>query len=64
MRVTAIDADKLEQQLLQLRYQDAAVPLSGTSNPYTLTASEDVGTGFVVAPLVGTAVNPETVFFK
>jgi hypothetical protein len=38
--------------------------LTGPSNPYTLTAYEDVGTGFVVAPPVGTAVNPETVFFK
>jgi hypothetical protein len=37
---------------------------AGTGNPYTLTAYEDVGTGFVVAPPVGTAVNPETVFFK
>lgn len=38
--------------------------LTGLSNPYTITAYEDVGTGFVVAPPVGTAVNPETVYFK
>lgn len=38
--------------------------LTGFSNPYTITAYEDVGTGFVLAPPVGTAVNPETVYFK
>jgi hypothetical protein len=38
--------------------------LTGFGNPYTITAYEDVGTGFVVAPPVGTAVNPETVYFK
>jgi hypothetical protein len=37
---------------------------TGLSNPYTITAYEDVGTGFVLAPPVGTAVNPETVYFK
>ena len=38
--------------------------LTGDANPYTITAYEDVGTGFVVAPPVGTAVNPETIYFK
>jgi hypothetical protein len=38
--------------------------LTGFGNPYTITAYEDVGTGFVVAPPVGTAVNPETIYFK
>ncbi len=37
---------------------------TGPANPYTITAYEDVGTGFVAAPPVGTAVNPETVYFK
>ncbi|MFL5688305.1 MAG: hypothetical protein ACJ77I_04905 [Chloroflexota bacterium] len=38
--------------------------LTGVANPYAITAYEDVGTGFVVAPPVGTAVNPETIYFK
>jgi hypothetical protein len=38
--------------------------VTGIGNPYTITAYEDVGTGFVVAPPVGTAVNPETIYFK
>jgi hypothetical protein len=37
---------------------------TGTGNPYTITAAENVGTGFVTATPVGTAVNPETVYFK
>lgn len=37
---------------------------TGFSKPYTITAYENVGTGFVVAPPVGAAVNPETVYFK
>ena len=35
-----------------------------TDTAYTITVSEAVGTGFVTAPAVGSAVNPETVFFK
>jgi hypothetical protein len=31
---------------------------------YTITVTEAVGTGFVTAPAVGSAVNPETVSFK
>jgi hypothetical protein len=38
--------------------------LTGLGNPYTITAYEDLGTGFVAAPPVGTAVNPETIYFK
>ena len=37
---------------------------TGTSNPYTITAAENVGGGFITAPPVGPAVNPETVYFK
>jgi hypothetical protein len=37
---------------------------TGTSNPYTITVKENVGGGFITAPTVGTAVNPETVYFK
>ena len=37
---------------------------TGTSNPYTITAAENIGGGFITAPPVGTAVNPETVYFK
>jgi len=37
---------------------------TGTGNPYTITVSENLGTGFVTAPPVGSAVNPETVYFK
>jgi hypothetical protein len=35
-----------------------------TGADYTITVSEAVGTGFVTAPAVGSAVNPETVSFK
>ena len=35
-----------------------------TGAGYTITVSEAVGTGFVTAPAVGSAVNPETVYFK
>ena len=38
--------------------------LTGPGYAYTITAYEDVGTGFVAAPAVGAAVNPETVFLK
>ena len=31
---------------------------------YTITVTEAVGMGFVTAPAVGSAMNPETVFFK
>jgi hypothetical protein len=37
---------------------------TGTSNPYTITAAENVGGGFITAPPVGRAVNPVTVYFK
>jgi hypothetical protein len=37
---------------------------TGTSHPYTITVSEKVGTGFVTAPTVGSAVNPEPIYFK
>jgi hypothetical protein len=36
--------------------------LTGTN--YTITVSEAVGTGFVIAPAVGSASNPVTVTFK
>jgi hypothetical protein len=38
--------------------------LTGTSNPYSITAIENVGFGFVTAPAVSPAINPETIFFK
>jgi hypothetical protein len=38
--------------------------LTGSSNPYTITVSENLGGGFVTAPAVAGAVNPETVYFK
>jgi len=37
---------------------------TGRSQKYKITAWEDVGTGFVAAPAVGKAVNPEIVHFK
>jgi hypothetical protein len=37
---------------------------TGSGNQYTITASENVGGDFVTAPKVGSAVNPETVYFK
>jgi hypothetical protein len=37
---------------------------TGSANPYTITVSENLGTAFVTAPPVGSAVNPEVVYFK
>ena len=37
---------------------------TGLSRRYTLTASENVGTGFLIAPPVGKAVNPEVIHFR
>lgn len=37
---------------------------TGTSHPYKITARENVGTGLVTAPAIGTTKNPETVYFK
>jgi len=37
---------------------------TGGRNPYTITAYENVGPAFVAAPPVGSAVNPETVYFR
>jgi len=37
---------------------------TGTSHPYQITARENVGAGVVTAPVIGTAVNPETVYFR
>ncbi|HEX3488685.1 MAG TPA: pentapeptide repeat-containing protein [Streptosporangiaceae bacterium] len=35
-----------------------------TGRKYTLTAGENLGTGFYAAPVVGHVVNPETIYFK
>jgi hypothetical protein len=37
---------------------------TGTANAYTITASEDLGSGFITAPAIGQAANPETIYFK
>jgi hypothetical protein len=37
---------------------------TGATNPYTITVSENLGTGFVTAPPAGSAANPVTVYFK
>jgi hypothetical protein len=37
---------------------------TGTANPYTITASEDLGSGFITAPAVGQAATAETIYFK
>ncbi|HEX9516575.1 MAG TPA: hypothetical protein VF940_10415 [Streptosporangiaceae bacterium] len=37
---------------------------TGTSHPHKITATENVGTGLVTAPVIGTAANPETIYFK
>jgi uncharacterized protein YjbI with pentapeptide repeats len=37
---------------------------TGTADPYQITATENLGTGFKKAPIVGQAVNPETIYFK
>jgi hypothetical protein len=38
--------------------------LTGTSHPYTITASENLGGGFVTARPTGSAVNPEVIYFR
>jgi len=35
-----------------------------TGRKYTLTAKENLGTGFYAFPVVGHVVNPETIYFK
>ncbi len=37
---------------------------TGKTNKYTITADEDLGTGFYTAPVVGRVVNPETIYFS
>jgi hypothetical protein len=37
---------------------------TGRGNPYTITAQTDLGAGFVAAPPVGAAINPESIYFK
>ena len=37
---------------------------TGTSNPYTITVTERIGTTRVTVPSLGTALNPETIYFK
>jgi hypothetical protein len=37
---------------------------TGTANPYTITALLNLGSGFTAVPPFGSAVNPETVYFK
>ena len=35
-----------------------------TGRKYSLTAQENLGTGFYAVPTVGKVVNPETIYFK
>jgi streptogramin lyase len=37
---------------------------TGTGNPYTITAQENVGGGFLTAPPIGPAKNPDTIYFN
>jgi sugar lactone lactonase YvrE len=37
---------------------------TGTGNPYTITAQENVGAGFLTAPPIAPAKNPDTIYFK
>lgn len=37
---------------------------TGKKNGYTITAAENLGTGFLRAPAVAKAVNPETIYFR
>jgi hypothetical protein len=38
--------------------------LTGTSNPYTVTAELNLGSGFTAVPSNGSAVNPAIIYFK
>jgi hypothetical protein len=42
------------------------IPLvrTGKSTLYTITASENIGTGFIRVPAVAKAANPETIHFR
>ena len=37
---------------------------TGTANPYTISAAVNLGSGFTAVAPFGSAVNPETVYFK
>ena len=37
---------------------------TGKTASYSITATENLGAGFMPAPSAGTAVNPETIYFK
>jgi hypothetical protein len=37
---------------------------TGHSHPYHISAMENVSTGLITAPVIGTAANPETVYFR
>jgi uncharacterized protein YjbI with pentapeptide repeats len=37
---------------------------TGHKHPYTLTASDNLGSGFLTVPVVGRAVNPQTIYFR
>jgi hypothetical protein len=51
-------------QVFQCNVKAPSGVLTGTSHPYSITAMENVGFGFVTAPAVSPAINPETIFFK
>jgi hypothetical protein len=37
---------------------------TGTAHPYSITATEKLGSGFVTVPAVGTGAAPEIVYFR
>jgi hypothetical protein len=50
--------------LFQCNIKTPSVIRTGSANPYVLTASEEIGNVFVLALPVGSATNPETIFFS
>lgn len=51
-------------QVFQCNIKTPSGLKTGTANPYTITASENLGGGCITAPVVGAAVNPDTLYFK
>jgi hypothetical protein len=47
-----------------VRHQDPGRSQNGKTASYSITATENLGAGFIPAPSAGTAVNLETIYFK
>jgi hypothetical protein len=62
--ITVVCSWNMSSGYFQCPIKTPAGVQTGTSHPYQITARENVGTGLVTAPAIGTAADPETVYFK